>query len=189
MPDIKVPGYVKKSLLPGETVIGKTTKLEKDLYATDKRVLVFQKPGWIYFIYLLGVLPGLIAVLTAPKTLTGSLEYSRMSGIQNKPLRFPTFQYIGLGGIVLCLIMSIIFIASIRSSDIPEAWWIGLLPVAVSLIFVAALVLRKFPTWQIELAERPGAQPEIWRIPQDKGGGKLEEQRSFADLVGRKIRK
>ena len=69
MSNIRVPKSMTKLLSPDEYVIGKITSPDRDLYATNKRVLVFQKSLWYALFFLLGILPGLLAWLLTPKSL------------------------------------------------------------------------------------------------------------------------
>jgi hypothetical protein len=58
MSTIKVPGSVRRVLEPEEKVVGKTGNFSRDFYATNTRILVFERPSWlVYSVWiLLGIL-------------------------------------------------------------------------------------------------------------------------------------
>ena len=53
-----VPENVKTHLLPDERVIGRFSSIFREYYATDKRLIGFQRPDWVQVLLILGILPG-----------------------------------------------------------------------------------------------------------------------------------
>ena len=103
MSRMDVPGSIRGVLEPGEEIFGKTGNSERDFYATDSRILVFERPSWlvwivtasfcvlIFVIHALGwslwlalfccLLGGLVVALTKKSSLKDSIPYPIISGI------------------------------------------------------------------------------------------------------------
>jgi len=189
MADIKVPKSVAKLLSSDESIIGKYSSSDKDMYATNKRLLLFKKQEWFLLFYIFGIIPGIIVWLLVIKSLSGNVEYSRVSGVHQKKLRSPRQQIIALVAMLICTGIGLFFIISAINSDIPESWWTGLIPIIVMLVFLVPL-LRKFVYWQIELIDMPGKSPDKWRIQtlNDNAKGKYakiirDNANEFADII------
>ena len=76
MSRIDVPESVRRVLEPGEEVISKAGNSERDFYATNTRILVFERPRGLS--YLLGILT---LVLVKKSSLQTFEPYSMISGI------------------------------------------------------------------------------------------------------------
>jgi hypothetical protein len=185
MSTIAVPKSVAKVLAPGEEVIATTTSFYKDFYATTRRVLTFEKPAWLPVLILAGLLPYLIGLLAAGKTLAGSLDYSQIAGVTPRSSRR---QFVVVGLVLGLLLAGLgLFIAVIAlTSPYKEsqgAWVIGAFFIGLGVLLGGLLALRKANFWQIEPANEPGKHPGKWRIPRQARADKLTVDSEFARLV------
>jgi ABC-type multidrug transport system permease subunit len=188
MSKVVVPKSVRKVLLSDEEVISKTGNFYKDLYATNKRVLNFEKPTWLVVFILIGVLPYFLALLLATKSYSGSIKYSQISGIN---LRSSRLQFIVVGlilGLVLIALGLFIVIITLTSpyEESHGVWVLGLFFIILGVLLGGFISLRKATFWQIELKDKPGQHPSRWRIQKYPRGDKLTEATEFAKLVGEK---
>lgn len=185
MSRISVPSSVRKVLLPDEEVLGKTGNSYKDLYATSKRLLCFEKPSWLAVLILVGVLPYFLAILLAGKSYSGSIDYSKISRIilrSNRSRAIAGALFVGLLLIALGLFIVIIAL-TVPYEESRGAWVIGLFFIVLGILLGAILAAKKAVYWQIELVDKPGRHPGKWRIPKYPRGDKATEVTEFTKMV------
>jgi len=174
---LAIPNNVKKVLQPGEEVQGYTATFYKDFYATNKRILSFEKPPWLGILILAGVLPYFLALLIASKAFNGEVECSNIATIN---FRTDRTRFIIVGLIMLVIVggLGLFIIVLSLFSPYKEAAILGIFFLILGVVTGGIVMVRKASYWQIELKDQPGERPAKWRIP--KTGNDTAE---FTDLV------
>src|SRR4030042_5240277 len=180
MSNIRVPKSMTKLLSPDEYVIGKITSPDRDLYATNKRVLVFQKSLWYALFFLLGILPGLLAWLLTPKSLRRFVEYSRLLGTEFVSHR-PTVNMIC--GLVLGLLFLISGIAVMTAFWGTGGAFFGWFLVFLGGLYIVMFCVIKQTYCQFKITNIGEIELKKWRIYLPKIGSLPGKIRQFARLV------
>ena len=169
-----------KLLSPDEYVIGKITSPDRDLYATNKRVLVFQKSLWYALFFLLGILPGLLAWLLTPKSLRRFVEYSRLLGTEFVSHR-PTVNMIcGLVLGLLFLIPGVVLMVMFWGTG---GAFFGWFLVFLGGLYVVMFCVIKQTYCQFKITNVGESELKKWRIYLPKIGSLPGKIRQFARLV------
>lgn len=177
MGTMKMPERVKEHLLPDEDVTRRFSSIWKEFYATNKRVIGFERPDWVVMFLVLGLLPGILALLLTRKTYLGAIEYSRISGVSRKLSR--TVLIVALG-LVIGLPLIIMGIVVLTTAPEPSNGWVLL----ILGLFILALCLYFRPSaYQFEIRDLPKNEARKWFFGKAKGLSSKSEADKFAQLI------
>lgn len=179
----KVPKSVQEHLLPDEDVIGRFSTIWREYYATDKHLIGFGRPDWVQVFLVLGILPGILAILLTRKVYLGTLEYSKISEVNRVLLRQVVLVALG---IILGVPMVIGGIFVLATAEYPGGGWVLLIMGAFVII---ALWLGRPSFYQLKIADLPKAQKRKWFISKSKGLQSKNSADRFAELIMTMIRK
>jgi hypothetical protein len=183
MPSINdVPENVKTHLLPDEKVIGRFSSIFREYYATDKRLIGFQRPDWVQLLLILGILPGILAIILTRKTYMSALEYSKISGV-NRVLQGQVI--VGALGIIIGIPMVIGGIYVLATSEDSGA---GFLLLIMGVFVFTALWLGRPSSYRLRITGLPKSEEREWFFSKSKWLKRKNSADEFAELIMTRIK-
>jgi hypothetical protein len=177
-----VPENVKTHLLPDEKVIGRFSSIFREYYATDKRLIGFQRPDWVQLLLILGILPGILAIILTRKVYMGAFEYSKISEV-NRVLLGQVV--LGALGIIIGVPMVIGGIFVLATFEDPGG---GLVLLIVGVFVFTALWLGRPSSYRLRIAGLPKSEEQKWFFSKSKGLKHKNSADEFAELIMTRIK-
>jgi len=177
-----VPENVKTHLLPDERVIGRFSSIFREYYATDKRLIGFQRPDWVQVLLILGILPGILAIILTHKVYMGACEYSKISGV-NRVLQGQVI--LGVLGIIIGIPMVIGGIYVLATFEDPGGGFVLLI---LGVFAFTALWLGRPSSYRLGIAGLPKAEERKWFLSKSKGLKRKNSADEFAELIMTRIK-
>ena len=177
-----IPENVRTHLLADERVIGRFSSIFREYYATDKRLIGFQRPDWVQVLLILGILPGVLAIILTQKAYMGACEYSRISGV-NRLLQGQVI--LGVLGIIIGIPMVIGGIYVLATFEDPSGGFVLLI---IGVFAFTALWLGRPSSYRLGIAGLPKTEERKWFISKPKWLKHKNSADEFADLIMTKIK-
>lgn len=177
-----VPEKVQTHLLPNEKVIGRFSSIWREYYATDKRLIGFQRPDWVVWLLILGILPGVLGIILTRKVYMGALKYSTISGIKRVLLNQVVLVVLA---IVIGAPLAIWGIVALATYEDPGG---GLLLLILGVFAFTVLWLSRPSLYQLKIAGLPEAEGRKWVFSKSKGLKHKNSADKFAELIKSKIK-
>jgi hypothetical protein len=174
-----VPENVKTHLLPDEKVIGRFSSIFREYYATDKRLIGFQRPDWVQVLLIPGILPGVLVIILTRKAYMGACEYSKISGV-NRVLQGQVI--LGLSSASPWLLEGSIVLATFED---PGAGFVLLI---MGVFTFTTLWLGRPSSSRLGIAGLPKAEEREWFFSKSKGLKRKNSADEFAELIMTRIK-
>ncbi len=178
-----IPEKVQKLLSSEEKVIGRFSNVWREYYATEKRLIGFERPDWVLFLLILGLLPGVLTILLTRKVYLGTLEYSKITEVNRVLFKQVGLTIIGIIIGVPMIIGGIVIIASTGDSGS------GLILIILGIFAVITCWFYRPSFYQLKIEGLSNAQGGKWFISKAKGLHSKNSADRFAELIMTKIRK
>jgi len=107
---------VETLLSPDEKIIGRFSSIWREYYATNRRLIGFQRPDWVPLLLILGLLPGILAIILTRKEYMGVCEYSKISGVDLVRIREVILGALGIIIGIAFVIWGIFVLATLEDS-------------------------------------------------------------------------
>jgi len=176
-----VPEKVQTHLLPNEKVIGRFSSIWREYYATDKRLIGFQRPDWVQWLLILGLLPGILAIILTRKEYMGACEYSKISGVDRVRLGQVV---LGALGIIIGIPMIIGGIFVLVTFEDPGG---GLVLLILGVFAFTVLWFGRPSFYQLRIAGLPKSEQQKWFFSKSKWLKHKNSADKFAELIMTKI--
>lgn len=173
---------VKTHLLPDEKVIGRFSSIWREYYATNKRLVGFQRPDWVQWLLILGLLPGILAMILTRREYMGACEYSKISGVSQVRIRQVIIALLATVVGVTMIVLGISILVTFGDQGG------GLVLVIIGVFGFIALWLARPSFYQLRMEGLPKAEERKWFISKPKGLKHKNSADEFADLIMTKIK-
>lgn len=177
---INVPDKVKKHLSADEEVIRRFSSMWKEFYVTNQRLIGFERPDWLVLFFIIGLLPGILAILFTKRTYFGAVEYSRISGISN--VRWRTILMVALG-LIIGVPLIIMGLVILSTAPEPGGGWLSIILGAFALL---ALWYGRPSVYQVNIRELPQKESRKWVFAKLKGFGGRNAADELAQIIKEK---
>jgi hypothetical protein len=177
-----VPENVKTHLLPDEKVIGRFSSIFREYYTTDKRLIGFQRPDWVQMLLILGILPGVLAIILTHKVYMGACEYSKISGV-TRVLQGQVI--LGALGIIIGIPMVIGGIYVLATFEDSGGGFVLLI---MGVFAFTALWLGRPSSYRLGIASSPKAEERKWFFSKSKWLKRKNSADEFAELIMTRVK-
>jgi len=173
---------VETLLSPDEKIIGRFSSIWREYYATNRRLIGFQRPDWVPLLLILGLLPGILAIILTRKEYMGVCEYSKISGVDLVRIREVILGALGIIIGIAFVIWGIFVLATLEDSG-----GIGLVLLLLGVFAFTVLWFGRPSFYQLRIAGLPKSEQQKWFFSKSKWLKHKNSADKFAELIMTKI--